>query len=122
VLFGQREALAGALLNLVTNGLEAAGDRGHVSVIAELHGLNVEIAISDDGPGIAPELADRVFEPFFTSRPDGTGLGLAVARSVTEAHRGELVLAERGSSGATFLMRLPLPDTAIGYRAEVEAA
>jgi two-component system sensor histidine kinase FlrB len=122
VLSGQRESLTGALLNLVTNGLEAAGAGGHVSVIGDLHGPYAEIAVSDDGPGIARELADRVFEPFFTSRPDGTGLGLAVARSVTQAHRGELMLAEGGSSGATFLMRLPLPDTATGYGREVEAA
>lgn len=122
VLAGHREALTGALLNLVMNGFEASGDSGCVSVIGELHGLHVQIAVSDDGGGIAPELRDRIFEPFFTSRPDGTGLGLAVARSVLQAHQGELILADGGSAGATFLMRLPLAAITAGYERSAEAA
>lgn len=129
-LIGNREALAGAVLNLATNGLHHAGANARLDIEARICGLDVEIRVSDNGPGVPEQNRDRIFEPFFTSRSDGTGLGLAVARSVALAHRGELRLdtrtpdgpASRNPSsmdpssmenltGASFIMRLPLSAT-----------
>lgn len=111
MLTGNREALAGAILNLATNGLRHAGANARLDIGAHICGLDVEIRVSDNGPGVPEIHRDRIFNPFFTSRSDGTGLGLAVARSVAEAHSGELRLDTRapaGLSGAHFIMRLPL--------------
>jgi two-component system sensor histidine kinase FlrB len=110
-LNGNREALAGALINLGTNALHAAGEQGHVRITARAAGLQAEILVSDDGPGIPEALRSRIFDPFFTSRPDGTGLGLAVARSVARAHHGDVLLIEAAPRRTTFALRLPLAQT-----------
>lgn len=110
-LTGNCEALAGAILNLATNGLRHAGSAGALTVEARIRKLDVEIRVSDNGPGVPADQRERIFEPFFTSRPDGTGLGLAVARSVAEAHNGALELEPGDGSGATFVLRVPLADT-----------
>jgi two-component system sensor histidine kinase FlrB len=107
-LNGNREALAGALINLVRNALQAAGDKAHVVVSADIDGNAVRISVSDNGPGVAEEQVEKIFEPFVSLRSDGTGLGLAVVRSVAKAHGGEVSLAANGSKGATFVLTLPL--------------
>lgn len=107
-LCGNREALAGSLLNLATNALQAAGPAAHVRIEARIAGSEVEIAVHDDGPGVPAELRERIFDPFVTSRAEGTGLGLAVARAVARAHRGDVVLADARPGRTTFALRLPL--------------
>ena len=62
----------------------------------------VELAVADSGPGIAAELRERVFEPFFTTRAEGTGLGLAVARQIVEAHGGRIDVGDGAGGGARF--------------------
>jgi two-component system sensor histidine kinase FlrB len=104
---GTREALAGVILNLVTNALQHSGADARVTVQASTHGVETDIVVRDNGPGVPPGDRDRIFDPFFTSRPDGTGLGLAVVRSVARAHQGDAFLDERGGTGATFVLRLP---------------
>lgn len=106
-LLGNREALAGALLNLATNALTAGGAAAQVAITAAPAGLEVDVRVTDNGPGIEPALVEKIFEPFFTSRPDGTGLGLAVARSVARSHGGELTLADTSAGRTTFALRLP---------------
>ncbi len=108
VLCGSREALVGAVLNLVTNALQAAGPAARVSVSFASSGQHAELRVSDNGPGVPATLRERIFEPFFTSRPTGTGLGLAVVRSVAEAHGGQVSVVDDGRPGACFLLRLPL--------------
>ncbi len=116
-LTGNRETLAGALINLVTNALEAAGERAEVRVSARATPLGTEILVQDNGPGIPAGLHDRLFEPFFTSRAEGTGLGLAVARSVARAHHGDVALVDATPGHTTFALRLPLaPGTALAER------
>ncbi|MCC7256912.1 MAG: PAS domain-containing protein [Gammaproteobacteria bacterium] len=107
-LTGNREALTGALLNVVTNALEAAGDHATVHLVARATPFGADILVRDDGPGIAPELRERIFEPFFTSRATGTGLGLAVARSVARAHHGDITLLDATPGRTTFTLRLPV--------------
>ncbi len=126
VVCGSREALVGAVLNLVTNALQAAGSSALVNVDIHAAGQFAEIRVSDNGPGVPAALRQRIFEPFFTSRPDGTGLGLAVVRSVAEAHGGEIRLdsvdtAESGRRGACFVLCLPLA-AGLGQLREHQAA
>jgi signal transduction histidine kinase len=67
----------------------------------------LEIAVTDNGPGIPFELRERIFEPFFTTRPEGTGLGLAVVQAVMEAHGGTIRLETPRTGGTRFVMSLP---------------
>jgi len=101
---GQRNLLASALVNLLDNALAFSA---HARLEAARHDGGVTLAVHDDGPGIDAETAQRIFEPFFTTRAGGTGLGLAMARSVARAHGGELSLVP-GPRGARFELHLPL--------------
>jgi len=107
-LAGNREALAGALLNLVANALEAAGSEARIQLHARPVANRLELRIADNGPGIATALRERIFEPFFTTRAAGTGLGLAVVRTVAEDHGGSIRIESSGPDGTTFLLQLPL--------------
>ena len=104
-LTGSLENLAGALANLCLNALEAGARQVTVERQPAPPG-RLRLAISDDGPGMAPALRGRVFEPFVSGRPGGTGLGLAVARGVIERHHGTLRLVDSGL-GCRFEIALP---------------
>lgn len=106
-LTGNKEALVGAVLNLASNALQSAGSDARVEVKVCARGPQIEIRVSDNGPGISAENRDKIFDPFYTSRPDGTGLGLAVVRSVARAHGGDIELEQSDQVGATFILRLP---------------
>ena len=103
---GNRNALKGAILNLVSNAHQACEKRAKIELGATQVDGHVCISVKDNGPGIDERIGQRVFEPFFTTRPQGTGLGLAVVRSVAEAHGGEVFL-ESGEFGSLFSLRLP---------------
>jgi two-component system sensor histidine kinase FlrB len=105
-LDGNRTALTAALTNLVNNAFEAASDVV-VTLQAKVRGDRVELTVRDNGPGIAPSIRSRVFEPFFSTRPAGTGLGLAVVKTVAEAHGGVLALHSEHGSGTRIDIDLP---------------
>jgi len=105
-LDGNRTALTAALTNLVNNAFESAPDV-IVTLKARLRGDRVELTVRDNGPGIAPSLQSRVFEPFFSTRPAGTGLGLAVVKTVAEAHGGDLALHSERGCGTRIDIALP---------------
>lgn len=105
-LDGNRTALTAALTNLVTNAFEAAPDVV-VTLQATLRGDRVEFTVRDNGPGIAPSIRSKVFEPFFSTRPAGTGLGLAVVKTVAEAHGGDLALHSELDRGTRIDINLP---------------
>jgi signal transduction histidine kinase len=69
---------------------------------------NVEIAVSDSGPGISEEVGSRLFEQFFTTKPQGTGLGLSITRQIAEQHGGQIQWSSRPGAGATFTITLPI--------------
>jgi signal transduction histidine kinase len=69
---------------------------------------NVDIAVSDTGPGIAPEVGRRLFEQFFTTKPQGTGLGLSITRQIVEEHAGQIRWSSTPGAGATFTISLPI--------------
>lgn len=91
------------VFNLVRNGLDAvaAQDAGQVIVTLRQTASEIILDVSDNGPGVAPELRDRLFTPFTTSRPDGTGLGLALSQRLIERANGDIFLVDEGP-GATF--------------------
>ena len=67
----------------------------------------IEVAVRDDGRGISPDQAKRVFEPFYTTKADGMGMGLPISQTIVEAHGGRLSVAAHASHGTTFRMTLP---------------
>jgi signal transduction histidine kinase len=95
----------------VKNGLEALGRGGSLTVSTRRVDDHVEIAIRDTGPGIAPEVGKRLFEQFFTTKPQGTGLGLYIARQIIEEHGGTLRWECAPGAGTTFKALLPIKRT-----------
>jgi PAS domain S-box-containing protein len=96
-----REQLKQVLLNLMLNSAQAMHGRGAIRVSVRPHGAMLELHIADQGPGISTEARARLFEPFFTTKHRGTGLGLATARRVIEAHGGTIELTSPPTGGAT---------------------
>ncbi len=110
-VMGDRLLLTRVWINLLRNACEAilqAGKGGRVAVIVEEDGDRARVRIADNGPGIPPEAADKIFIPFFTTKPTGSGMGLAVVHKVVAAHRGAVWLEENSAAGVTFLVTLPL--------------
>ncbi len=102
-----RLQIGAALLALLENALQHAPEAGTLVVGCAQRGHRLEITVADDGPGISPEMAARLFEPFGTGRGKGTGLGLAIAQAAAKAHGGELAFAARQPSGVCFTLALP---------------
>jgi signal transduction histidine kinase len=103
-----RTLLRQAILNLVKNGLEALGRGGKLTVATRRVDDQVEIAIRDTGPGIAPDVGKRLFEQFFTTKPQGTGLGLYISRQIIEEHGGTLRWESAPGAGTIFTASLPI--------------
>ncbi|MGB5492630.1 MAG: ATP-binding protein, partial [Woeseiaceae bacterium] len=101
-----QDALKGALLNLITNADQAGSGQTNILLHGHRFGDSVHLCVTDDGPGIPEALRARVFEPFFTTRPQGTGLGLSVVKAVATAHGGEVSVATSGR-GTCFTIQLP---------------
>lgn len=106
-LRGNAQAIAGALLNLANNSLDAVEEGLELVIEARRSGEMAEIRVRDNGPGIPDELRARIFEPFFTTRSRGTGLGLAVVKAVAEAHGGNVELERTSGEGASFVLKIP---------------
>lgn len=104
---GSYSLLAGALSNLVMNALHASGKGATITWIIEHSDENLYLSIQDNGPGISNADAEKIFDPFFTTHHNGTGLGLAVARNVIQAHKGTIILDNASNKGARFLITLP---------------
>jgi two-component system, LuxR family, sensor kinase FixL len=101
-----RVQIGQVIINLVHNAVEAM-EASEQRV--------VEITVSDTGPGIAPDIAGRLFQPFVTTKPTGLGLGLSICREIVEAHEGQLTAAPGATGGTVFTMRLPVTPAAPGH-------
>ncbi|HEY4101227.1 MAG TPA: ATP-binding protein [Gemmatimonadales bacterium] len=95
--------------NLVTNAVQAMGESGgRIIITAEGIGADdVKLQVTDSGPGVPPELLDQIFEPLFTTKARGIGLGLAVSRALMQANGGDITVANDGTRGATFTITMP---------------
>lgn len=99
------------LHNLLGNAMDAVGGAPsprRIKVTGAADGPMLHIRVEDNGPGIAPDIQGRLFQPFATGKPRGMGLGLAISRSIVEAHRGKLWHEPSGSGGAIFNLTLPI--------------
>ena len=103
------------ILNLILNSVEAmtqmAGGQAVTARTRLSHGHFAEISISDSGPGIPTELLTRVFDPFFTTKEQGMGIGLSIARTIVQAHRGRIWAENQTAGGAVFRLSLPLANS-----------
>ncbi len=99
------------VLNLVRNAVEAMAGQGRRELrIATVPADDaVEVVVADTGPGLPPEIADRLFQPFVTTKENGMGIGLSLCRTIIDAHGGELTATAGDAGGAVFRFRLPVP-------------
>jgi two-component system NtrC family sensor kinase len=104
---GMPDQIAQVFLNLIVNSAEAMSDGGRLVIESRVSNDHVEMIFADTGPGIAPEDLLHIFEPFYTTKHFGTGLGLAVSYSIVESHQGILSVDSVPGQGATFIVRLP---------------
>lgn len=112
VVKGDAVQLQQVVLNLIVNAMEAISEADakerEVSVTTNLSGTTAEIRIFDSGPGIGEGDIQNVFDPFFTTKPQGMGIGLAIVRTIVEAHHGQISVANLSSGGALFTIKLPI--------------
>ncbi len=103
---GDPVLLGEVFTNLIQNALEASGE-GEVAVRGLMNDGSVKVTVTNEGAAIPPELQERIFQPFFTTKPKGTGLGLAIARQIVEAHHGAIRVESDGRTTTTFVVELP---------------
>jgi signal transduction histidine kinase len=103
--------LTQALLNVLINAIQAVEKKGRVDVTGAVSEGNVCVVVSDNGPGIPLDKLDSVFDPYFTTKSEGSGLGLWIAQQIVTAHGGSLQAQNGPSGGAVLAMRLPLQVT-----------
>jgi signal transduction histidine kinase len=110
-VLGDRVQLQQVLMNLLVNGIDALKDsHGHREIVLKSEDTEqhwIHISISDTGIGFPPHLAQKIFTPFFTTKPHGTGLGLRICKSIVEDHGGQLWGVGNPGHGATFHLNLP---------------
>ena len=100
--------LAQAVMNLVINGIQAVQQKGRIEVNASQAGEEILLSVRDDGPGIPGDKIGSIFEPYFTTKAEGNGLGLWIAQQIVTAHGGTLQAQNAPERGAIFTMVLPL--------------
>ena len=97
------------LLNVVVNAIQAfSGGSGTVCIITARHERGVALSVADNGEGMSLAVRDRLFEPFFSTKPAGTGLGMAIARRIVERHKGSIEIESEEGRGTTVTLILPL--------------
>ncbi len=97
-------------MNIIHNAIQAMGEKGRLEIATEREGDMAVVRISDNGPGIPPEIRDRIFDPFFTTKKvgEGTGLGLSISYGIIEDHAGRIDVESELGRGATFTIHLPI--------------
>jgi signal transduction histidine kinase len=99
-------------MNLMLNAIEAMNDSGgELTVKSQLQDDQLQFSVSDRGPGLPSGSVDQIFSAFFTTKPQGSGMGLAISRSIVESHGGRLWASANSGGGATFHFTLPIQVT-----------
>ena len=107
-LTADAELIRATVLNLLLNAAQAMGGRGQIAMTVARRDKACVLTVRDSGPGVAPELRERVFEPFFTTKARGGGLGLPIARRTAELHGGTLTLECPPGGGTVITLAIPL--------------
>lgn len=119
-ILANKNALNGAIQNLLHNALQAMSakevKKPLITIQLYKQANHVYLSVKDNGPGIAPQFSEKIFQPFYTSSSKGTGLGLAVVKSVVEAHQGEVKIINQVDCGAHFVIKLPLLDQTVNSK------
>jgi signal transduction histidine kinase len=112
LIMGDSTQLQQVLLNLIVNALDATADKPTservITVRTERSEGWIEFSTSDSGPGIPPDKLKEVFEPFFSTKPSGMGMGLSIAKTIVQSHGGTIVAQNQTRGGATISIRLPV--------------
>ncbi len=124
VLEGDRDQLQQVLVNVLLNAFQASPDGGRILARGEREPEGIRVEVLDEGSGVAPEHLGKVFNPFFTTRPEGggTGLGLAVSYGIVRRHGGSITIENRPRGGARVVIRLPLQPAAPSRETEPVSA
>jgi len=111
-ILADRIQLQQVILNLVVNGIDAMRDTSSENRIISIRTSRIDnyaqLSVSDRGPGVAEEQLNEIFQPFYTSKAEGMGMGLSIARTIIEAHNGLIWAKNRDHGGASFKVKLPL--------------
>lgn len=102
------EQMKQVLLNLILNAIQAMPEGGQLKLSAEAFDKFLMLRVADTGPGISAQNADQIFDPFFSTKQNGTGLGLPIAYQIVQQHGGELILESNSSRGCCFALRMPV--------------
>ena len=127
---GDHHQLSQVFTNLLANAFEALDGKGRITITAKTSTIEADpafagvhpptpavvVEVADDGPGIAPELTDRIFNPFFTTKVTGTGLGLAIVRKIVDAHDGRIDVHSTAASGTRFRVTLPVTSASSWFK------
>lgn len=113
LIYMDRDRLRQVILNLVSNAKDATGPGGHIQVSMTGAGEHTLLTVSDDGPGVPASERERIFEPFYSTKDLGTGLGLALVRRFIEEVGGAVTCERNEPRGAKFILRFPLPPTTV---------
>ena len=117
------DLLEQVVMNLIVNASDAIGvGSGNIWITTERDGAEVRIRVRDDGPGVSPENRERIFTPFYTTKPpgSGTGLGLPISREILNLHQGTVSLAPSDGVGAEFVIALPFVSPDTGHQEHIE--
>jgi len=107
-ILGDPQQLKQVFLNLILNSLQAMNGSGRLDIGADIRGSELIVSLRDNGCGIAPKDLPHLYEPFFTTKANGTGLGLAVVHGIVREHRGHVEVESQPGQGTTFKLHLPL--------------
>jgi two-component system sensor histidine kinase DctS len=110
-VYGDRVMIEQVMVNLIRNGMDAMRETPEDQRVLSIHSRTIQggirIAVEDRGSGIRPEIADRLFDSFFTTKPEGMGMGLKICRSIAEQHNGRLWFEAAAQGGTCFFLQLP---------------
>jgi two-component system, NtrC family, sensor histidine kinase HydH len=108
IIMGDADRLQQALMNILQNSIEAIGTEGRIKCVLCTSGTQAVLSIADTGPGIPDEIRERIFNLYFTTKPEGSGLGLGMVQQIISEHGGDLGVWSEAGIGATFVLRFPL--------------
>ena len=108
VVFGDENQLTRVFNNLLKNSIQAVDSNGEISISTEINSIQNVILIEDNGVGIPAEIEDKIFEPKFTTKSSGKGLGLPIVAQIIRNHGGEISLMKKNKKGTCFRITLPI--------------